>query len=454
MKKFLWFALSLLLGCPVFGQGAHRVSQVIVRGNNTAANVSPNASILVCVVDTQCNSIASVYSDPGLSQPLSQPLTADNSGNYNYYVLVGCVDERISAPGQDVLNLKRVCPFNGVAGGGTIPSGTGFYHITSGLADSSARAVNLSGSDVTGQLISSSFPALTGDVTSTGGTLSTTLSIVNSAPGLCGDSTHVCQITSNGKGLVISQTPVLISVGGSGTVTSVGLALPGSVFAISGSPVTTTGTLTASFINQPVHTFFSGPSTGSATIPTFRTLVVSDLPLSLTGNTTAVPTASGSYATGHSIIVDSFDNFVDSGSPAFPAAGIVTSTGSGWGTSLSTPVYYWTWNIQTTLFSTSTLLSNVFYAPNAGTINKVLARFEGTITCSVAPVITVMDLGTSPTTVYGSSSTVVSVTTGTSDGVYSSGSTGAVVAAHYYGVGFSAGTCSTAPTISISAEIQ
>ena len=66
--------------------------------------------------------------------------------------------------------------------------------------------------------------------------------------------------------------------GGSGTVTSVALALPGSLFSISGSPVTTSGTLTGSFTNQSANTVFAGPSTGSAAAPTFRALVSADIP--------------------------------------------------------------------------------------------------------------------------------------------------------------------------------
>lgn len=61
-------------------------------------------------------------------------------------------------------------------------------------------------------------------------------------------------------------------------VTSVGLALPASLFSVSGSPVTTTGTLTGSLINQAQNSVFAGPSSGGAGIPGFRALVSTDLP--------------------------------------------------------------------------------------------------------------------------------------------------------------------------------
>jgi hypothetical protein len=61
-----------------------------------------------------------------------------------------------------------------------------------------------------------------------------------------------------------------------GTVTSVGLSLP-SIFTVSGSPVTTSGTLTGTLVAQGQNTFFAGPTTGTAT-PTFRALVAGDIP--------------------------------------------------------------------------------------------------------------------------------------------------------------------------------
>lgn len=58
---------------------------------------------------------------------------------------------------------------------------------------------------------------LSGDGT-TSGTTVLTLATVNSGPGSCGDATHVCAITTNGKGLTTAQTAVAIT--GSGTTTN------------------------------------------------------------------------------------------------------------------------------------------------------------------------------------------------------------------------------------------
>src|SRR5690242_2650964 len=77
-----------------------------------------------------------------------------------------------------------------------------------------------------------------------------------------------------------------------GTVTSVGLNLPSSVFDVTGSPVTTSGTLTATFDTQSANRAFMGPTTGAAATPTFRALVAADLPAG-TGTVTSVDVSGG-----------------------------------------------------------------------------------------------------------------------------------------------------------------
>jgi len=65
--------------------------------------------------------------------------------------------------------------------------------------------------------------------------------------------------------------------GGGGTVTSVGLSMPG-IFTVSGSPVVASGTLTAALNAQSANLIFAGPSLGTPNTPTFRALVDADLP--------------------------------------------------------------------------------------------------------------------------------------------------------------------------------
>ena len=91
---------------------------------------------------------------------------------------------------------------------------------------------------------------------------------------LTGNETIACVQNGGNK----ACTPAEINAIG-GTVSSVGLVLPASTFSVSGSPVTSSGTLTGAFVNQSANTVFAGPSSGSPATPAFRALVGTDLPL-------------------------------------------------------------------------------------------------------------------------------------------------------------------------------
>jgi hypothetical protein len=70
-----------------------------------------------------------------------------------------------------------------------------------------------------------------------------------------------------------------------GTVTSVGLSAPAE-FAVTGSPVSTSGTLALAWANEAANKILAGPTSGGAGTPGFRTMVNADLPVPL--NTTYV----------------------------------------------------------------------------------------------------------------------------------------------------------------------
>lgn len=73
-------------------------------------------------------------------------------------------------------------------------------------------------------------------------------------------------------------------VGGTGTVTSVALTMPG-IFSVAGSPITTAGTFDVTLATQTANTIFAGPTTGSAAAPTFRAMVAADIPVNIVGLT-------------------------------------------------------------------------------------------------------------------------------------------------------------------------
>lgn len=115
---------------------------------------------------------------------------------------------------------------------------------------------------------------------------------------------------------IVDKAYVDAVAGGGGSVTSVGLSLPTSVFDISGSPVTGAGTLTGTFDNQSANTFFAGPTSGGAATPGFRAIVAADVPLNFIDST-----------------------HIKSKGVAFtnlgPTAGITVNQGPVWSTTLS-----------------------------------------------------------------------------------------------------------------------
>jgi hypothetical protein len=90
-----------------------------------------------------------------------------------------------------------------------------------------------------------------------------------------GDATHVAQVAIGADGRVTSASNVAIT--GGGTVTSVGLTMP-SDFSVSGSPVTSAGTLAVTANTQSANTVKAGPASGAAAAPTYRALVPADYP--------------------------------------------------------------------------------------------------------------------------------------------------------------------------------
>jgi hypothetical protein len=84
-------------------------------------------------------------------------------------------------------------------------------------------------------------------------------------------------ITVDAKGRITSA-----SAGTAGTVTSVGLTLPTSIFTVNNSPITGNGTLDATLVQQTANLVFASPTTGIGT-PQFRAIAISDLPVATNG---------------------------------------------------------------------------------------------------------------------------------------------------------------------------
>ena len=93
-------------------------------------------------------------------------------------------------------------------------------------------------------------------------------------------ATAVTQSSSDNSTKVATTAFVQAAITGfgAGTVSSVALDLPTALFDVTGSPVTTSGTLTATLDSQTPNYVFAGPTSGGAATPGFRALVASDIP--------------------------------------------------------------------------------------------------------------------------------------------------------------------------------
>lgn len=79
--------------------------------------------------------------------------------------------------------------------------------------------------------------------------------------------------------LTVSATPTWVArAAGSGTVSSVDMSVPGTLLAVSGGPITGSGTFAVSLPTRAQNLIFAGPASGSAAAPAFRSLVALDIP--------------------------------------------------------------------------------------------------------------------------------------------------------------------------------
>jgi hypothetical protein len=208
-------------------------------------------------------------------QPLSANLTALAANNAAYYLARS--------------NHSGTQPLNTISGLGT------------GIASALAVNAGVAGAPVLfdgagGTPSSLSLLNATGLPLTTG--VSGLLSIANggtgtATPGLVA-GTHVT-ITGTWPNQTINATGGG-GGGGGGTVTSVGLSLP-ALFSVTGSPVTTSGTLTATLAAQSANLVWAGPATGAAAAPSFRSLVAGDIPTIAAGQVSglAAVAVSGAY---------------------------------------------------------------------------------------------------------------------------------------------------------------
>jgi hypothetical protein len=127
----------------------------------------------------------------------------------------------------------------------------------------------------------------------------------------------------------------VVAGGGNGSVTSVGLTLPMEL-TVTGSPVSSSGTLAATWTNENANYIFAGPTSGGAATPGFRAAVAADFPAGVgtvtsVAHTLAVPaalltkTVTGSPVTTSGTIADTIALATQTANLVFASA---TSGGS------------------------------------------------------------------------------------------------------------------------------
>lgn len=102
----------------------------------------------------------------------------------------------------------------------------------------------------------------------------------------------------------------------------------------------------------------------------------------------------------------------------------------------------------------ATMYGPVYLEPLQVHFKSIIVRTKGS-TCTVAPAVQFVDLGTSPSTIYsGIAGTVDSVNTSTTDGVFQATANVNMVPGHYYGFALLNGTCTQWPQYDITVQVQ
>lgn len=258
---FLGLASLFIVGqVPLFAQPAYcNISPVTLTATGRTAQFINSAN--------QCHGWVLTYFSSGFSA-VSIELDGSNDGGITWTAIPAVSGSVCTNPATNTgsCNITTDTYYKGISIAATL---TGTGSLTARAYGVAGITASLGGSGGGG---GSGITALTGDGTATGpGSAALTLATVNSAPGTCGDSTHVCQITTNGKGLTTSQTAVAIS-GGSSVIFPSGL-----VSSLPASPVTgqafyvtngasTSDCSTGGGSNRVLCIFFTSGGGGPATI--------------------------------------------------------------------------------------------------------------------------------------------------------------------------------------------
>lgn len=220
---------------------------------------------------------------------------------------------------------------------------------------------------------------------------------------------------------------------GTGTVTSVAMSVPSSLLSVSGSPITSSGTLALTLTTQSPNLLFAGPSSGGSATPTFRTIVSADIPSSLSISSPIISGGTITGLTGLAIRDTSaaFDVTIAATSSAALSAGRILTINMGniahtlaLGTTANTITF--PTHASYTLISNgdTATVTNAMLANSSLTINSQTMSLGGTYT--IAATAASMTVGT--TTILSGSTTNILYNNSGVLGEYTTTGTGTVVA--------------------------
>ncbi len=115
MKYFFWFGgfavviVGVIAACGVnaLAQGSRKDDIVF----NAQGRPMAGAGVRVCTsaaTGQPCSPLALIYSDPGLTQALANPISTDGLGNYTFYAAPGRYEIEISGPSITTKQLPNV----------------------------------------------------------------------------------------------------------------------------------------------------------------------------------------------------------------------------------------------------------------------------------------------------------------------------------------------------------
>jgi hypothetical protein len=280
--------LSLFLSSLIHAETT--ISQLPLLNGSQVGTTDSFPFVSVSNGETARLNISSLFSIPSLQNPSFSGLVTGAAFSGNGSSITGLNASNV--------NSGVLLPVNG--GTGLVSSGNSGYVLTSNGSGWIATAPLFSGTVTSVGLSVPPFLNISGSPVTSSGTLSVGLSgmalpSTSGGTGLTSAGTIGNILTSNGS-VWIATAPAT-----NGTVTSIGLNDASSVpiYSISGSPVTSSGTLAFTLHTQAQNLIFSGPSTGANAQPGFRSLVVADLPsiplssLAAQSNNTIVGNTSG-----------------------------------------------------------------------------------------------------------------------------------------------------------------